>query len=330
MTISRIPAIALALALLAPPLLAQAPAADSALTVPQFAGEVGKWQALVAPLSGQPAAAASLKDTVPAQWVVERDGQRFVVSTRWLSDDLGRIARRRDPAKALADASQRLAALHREAEAAGAPAVSFAAERARAGEILSRREFAGVGPPGWLDRLEQRIASWIDNLLLRAVGHAFGHPMIGNALVWILIAAALVVIALFTYRRLTRQAGEEEVREREEERRPLTWLAWVEQASAAAARGDFREALRAAYWAAIHRLEAAGAWRPDPARTPREYLRVLPPDSVRRAPLLAITRKFELAWYGRQAATRRDFEESAAELEKLGCPLTSTRAIARS
>jgi hypothetical protein len=67
-------------------------------------------------------------------------------------------------------------------------------------------------------------------------------------------------------------------------------------------------------------LEAKGAWRPDRARTPREYLRLLPASSDDGATLAAITRRFELVWYGNASADAEAFAESVANLKKMGCP----------
>jgi hypothetical protein len=94
---------------------------------------------------------------------------------------------------------------------------------------------------------------------------------------------------------------------------------WLSEANAAAARGDWREAVRLAYWCAVSFLEDQGAWRPDRARTPREYLRLLPASSDHRPGLTELTRTFELVWYGAEEADSRRFAEALAHLERMGC-----------
>jgi Domain of unknown function (DUF4129) len=63
-------------------------------------------------------------------------------------------------------------------------------------------------------------------------------------------------------------------------------------------------------------------WRPDSARTPREYLRLLPSASEYRPALADLTRGFELVWYGTQPADSRAFARTMAQLEELGCRST--------
>jgi hypothetical protein len=63
-------------------------------------------------------------------------------------------------------------------------------------------------------------------------------------------------------------------------------------------------------------------WKPDRARTPREYLRAYKAQTGaggRREPLEALTRRFESLWYAQQAAAPEDFQFSLAQLEKIGC-----------
>ena len=59
-------------------------------------------------------------------------------------------------------------------------------------------------------------------------------------------------------------------------------------------------------------------WKPDRARTPREYLRLLGANEYRET-LTALTRIFELAWYAKRDASEKTFSETLQELEKLGC-----------
>jgi hypothetical protein len=60
-------------------------------------------------------------------------------------------------------------------------------------------------------------------------------------------------------------------------------------------------------------------WRPDQARTPREYLRLLAADSQHRGTLTRLTRRLEVTWYGREIAGPETFAETVANLEELGC-----------
>ena len=61
---------------------------------------------------------------------------------------------------------------------------------------------------------------------------------------------------------------------------PRGWQHWLREARAAAARGDYRAAIHAAYWAAIAHLEETKSLPEDRARTPRESLRLIRPESA--------------------------------------------------
>jgi hypothetical protein len=66
-------------------------------------------------------------------------------------------------------------------------------------------------------------------------------------------------------------------------------------------------------------LESEGVWRPDKARTPREYLNAIPAVSENKPSFAAVTKTFESAWYGGRPVSASDFERFMAELERLGC-----------
>ena len=98
-----------------------------------------------------------------------------------------------------------------------------------------------------------------------------------------------------------------------------SWRAWLAEARLMAQQQEWRNAIHLAYWAGISFLESGGAWKPNRARTPREYLRLLGTRKPEYPSLAALTRKFELVWYGDRAAGALDFQETLGQLEKLGC-----------
>ena len=69
----------------------------------------------------------------------------------------------------------------------------------------------------------------------------------------------------------------------------------------------------------ISSLESGGAWKPNRARTPREYLRLMGSRNPHHSPLKVLTRKFEFVWYGEHEAAEADYRETLAQLEQLGC-----------
>jgi len=66
-------------------------------------------------------------------------------------------------------------------------------------------------------------------------------------------------------------------------------------------------------------LEHQGTWKPDRARTPREYLNLMVAASEQREALAALTQIFELAWYAKRKADAGIFAQMMQALERLGC-----------
>jgi hypothetical protein len=98
-----------------------------------------------------------------------------------------------------------------------------------------------------------------------------------------------------------------------------TWQQWMKEARAALANEEFREAVHSSYWAAISSLESSGAWMPDKARTPREYLQLIARSDPARALLADISPVFEVAWYGKRIPARAECEEFLARVEQIAC-----------
>jgi hypothetical protein len=96
------------------------------------------------------------------------------------------------------------------------------------------------------------------------------------------------------------------------------WQLWLKDAQDAAAGGLWREAIHFLYWAAISRLESRRMWPADRARTPREYLLLLPRTDTRRDHLTTLTRSFERTWYGGRQAALADYETARALAAALG------------
>jgi hypothetical protein len=193
---------------------------------------------------------------------------------------------------------------------------------AKLDEILKRREFRSVHVASAEEDLWDRLLDWLWKLADKLFDRVGSHPdatrvflwgvVIALGIVflgWLIYSIANVPFSTLSFRRKQLPAPEEE---------PAgTWNEWVQQASAAAACGDYREAVRIIYGAAVRRIAESGAWQVDPARTHREYVRLLPPDSVQSPRFLAITSCFELVWYGSAEASATDYEAVLAELESL-------------
>ncbi len=92
---------------------------------------------------------------------------------------------------------------------------------------------------------------------------------------------------------------------------------WARLAEERAAAQDWREAIHCLYWAAIVALESRQAWRPNPTRTPREYLRLLRPGSEAQRLLRALTGLFERVWYGHGEIGEAEYRAAQASFAAL-------------
>jgi hypothetical protein len=277
-------------------------------------------------LKAWPPDAASLKAlraTLPAEWKVRADGDTYTVDTQWLRDALdGMMAGPVEQQQARWSATQqRVAALR---EAAEVLAVESAggrlqqqqeqASRAKLEKILQAKEFQGAHGPSLWDQLLARVFGWIRKQLDKL--HVPHSGAIGNTLAWLVIALAAVLVAVWAVRNFLRgRAAEMDLRGAASPGRG--WRQWLREARAAAERGDYRAAIHAAYWGGVSCMEEANLLPEDRSRTPRESLRLVRKGSSEYAPLAALTRSFELVWYGYRAATESDWNAAREQLERL-------------
>lgn len=288
------------------------------LTLAQYIQALDDSLAAVRDIKGDPQRAAWLAQNLPATWKVEADGRSFEVSTESIRRDLG-AWQKKPKTEGLDLILQHLETLRYEAEAYGTPTPEIASRRVLLNGILARGEFRNVHGQTWLDRFKQRLTE----LLIRLLGRMFASsaiPVISDILVYGLIGAAVLGLAYWTYRSVRNSARLETIMPVSMPVSAKESPIWIAQARTAAARGEWADAIHLAYWGGISFLEAQGSWRADRARTPREYLRLLPATSAHQPTLRALTMRLEGVWYGMQTAGADGFQETLAELERLGCP----------
>ena len=196
-------------------------------------------------------------------------------------------------------------------------------------KILQRREFAGLQGPSQMEILRARITRWIAEKIYRLLSRLHLGAAAGNAIAWGVVGLAFLVFCYWVWQSLsgvTRVPLAPSVD-------PLDSIdsrMWAKDALAAAERGDYREAVHCAYWAAVVHLESLGVLKRDRARTPRESLRLLDPHPNEQKLLREFTRHFELIWYGYRPASAEDWSDARTHLEKMGCLTPSTAATANS
>jgi hypothetical protein len=167
----------------------------------------------------------------------------------------------------------------------------------------------------------EKIAGWINRAIDKLV-------QVGSQSKWIGLAAEIIFVVLlcvalvWLFIRLERQgrlaptfihagpgSGAASARD---------WQLWIEDARKAAAQGAWRDAIHLLYWASISRLESSGMWPADRARTPREYLALLSPESAQRPGLATLTHDFERTWYAGRPAAEADFRHAEQLASRLG------------
>jgi hypothetical protein len=279
-----------------------------------------------------PADIVALRKSLPRAWVVRTGEASTEVSTDWLAAELRKaVVNPADAAAALHEIDVRLAAMRKAAidlEAASGQASPVDA-REHLEKILQGREFAGLQGPSQWEMLKARISRWVLEQIYRLLSRLHLSAATGNFMAWTIVAIAFLALCYWAVKSLARVSKATELAvdtsiDSSEAR------VWAKDALAAAERGDYREAVHCAYWAAIVHLEGLGVLKRDRARTPRESLRLLDFHPNEQELLGDFTGRFELIWYGYRPASAEDWSGARAQLEKMGCLTPSTPATANS
>jgi hypothetical protein len=307
---------------------AQSTHAPAELDIPAYEVELGRIAESLRDTEQIP----QLRKSLPRAWTVRVGDQSVQVPTGWLASDLKKIEE--DPANSphvSQEVTSRLVAMRNMATALehGSSPANLDVAHTKIDKILSAREFgAAQGPSQW-DLLKARIARWVGLQIYKLLSRLHLGAKAGNALAWIIVGVAFLALVYWVWKTLSpknrRPATSVEVATESSDQRH-----WALDALAAADRGDYREAVHCAYWAAVVHLEALGVLKRDRARTPRESLRLLDPHPNEQDLLREFTRRFELIWYGYRPASANDWSEARSNLEKMGCLTPSTPATVNS
>ena len=200
----------------------------------------------------------------------------------------------------------------------GAQQAEFARAQNAAQKILATAEFQRPEPTLW-DRLKARIFRAIVMVFSGIDRMTTKSPWLGRALEWLLFISAAVGLLVWVLRTVQRQRlrvalGGEPAKAVAWARETEDWRRLAEQE---AARGSWREAIHALYWAAIVHLEHRRAWRHNPARTPREYVRLLKAGSLEQRELRGLTAELEQSWYGQRDTDAENFRAAKDSFERL-------------
>lgn len=265
-----------------------------------------------------PADAADINKTIPAVWTVEHQSRRYEVPGVWLRGALLEAGdEARWPAHRAAVAG-RLTALARDADALAQVKTPADARDSRLTleRILADRQFAGLQRQSAVQRVWQAALDWVAGVLRRlGLGRVAGAAT-AEAIAWTISILALTGLTVWLITALKGSSRRRSPSHLAPAPERLTASTWARRAAAA---DDIREAVRCGYRAATCRLEEEGVWRIDDARTPREYIRLLPPDHRRRVALTDVVRRFEEIWYGARGVTDDDRRTVLGRLREMEC-----------
>jgi hypothetical protein len=207
--------------------------------------------------------------------------------------------------------------------AASGPALHASADRTAARavlhDVLSQRAFSHARGEAWTTQFRRRVGHWLTDLWARLLGTRFVRPSGARAVAWIGSTAAVCMLIVWLWRVARRNRRAEPFELRTPGREEREWRAVAQQAVELIREGRIREGARLAYGAAVGRLEEDGAFTHDAARTPREYLRLVPEQHRRRPALSMLTTAFERIWYGSRAASADEGHEIVMLLQELEC-----------
>ena len=297
------------------------PAAPGPISLSQYIAELKSVQNVLEAQKPDVDQLEQLIGNLPEAWVVQADDHSFSVSARTITVQITQYCidshvGSRDK-QSLADARRTVDSLLANATSMTEEQAD-GGERARLDEILSRSEFSRDAGESWWDRLKQKA----QQLLLRLLGSmvsSSSFPIVSRIVIWVVVVTATALLAFWVVRNYLKSGTYTTLSGIPGVISEKPWRDWHAEAKAAAEQGHWREAVHLSYWAGISFLEGQGLWRPDRARTPREYLRLLPPTDDHRNALAELTRGFETVWYGNEQATEREFAATTALLERLGC-----------
>jgi hypothetical protein len=217
------------------------------------------------------------------------------------------------------DSAARLTRMESELGAAEGGPSKFARARAETNAVLALPEFQRKTSVTWWDRVMGVLGQWLAKLLGGIARAGAAAPWLGPVVIWTLCLGAAAGLVFFVLRNLQRQrlrislAGAAIAK--------TAWdreaTDWAKQAEGFANGGEWREAVHCLYWAAIVSLESRRAWRHNPTRTPREYLRLLKPGSGQQKSLRGLTRIFERVWYGLREGGAEEYAEARGMYEAL-------------
>lgn len=246
----------------------------------------------------------------------------FEVHWGWLWDVVmkAKDAKLDGRGRLLDEAEARLEEQSREAgvDVRAASGVPFDKARADADGVLAREEFKHVTKNSFWDELLGRFFAWMSRVFGGVSTLGRRNPWLGPVVEVGFVVLALTGLLVWVRRVMVRQRLAIKM---ESPAAMAQWKetsrSWAMLAEAAAADGEWREAVHSLYWASVTELEGQRVWRQNNARTPREYLRLVAKEAPQYGPLRVLTQLLERIWYGLAPAAKSDYEKALAVYDEL-------------
>lgn len=186
-------------------------------------------------------------------------------------------------------------------------------------EVLARPEFQDAQPT-----LLERFLRWLSEILPDASPDVRG---LVDAAVGVFGVLAIALLVFFVVRMVRHNWREGETLESFGEI-PIHATEAQAKATTAAGAGDFREAMRLLYLAALLHLDEVGLLRFDRALTNREVLATVVNRTTLHSALSPVVTQFDRVWYGHAPFGASDFEQMQGQIEQLR-QMTPTKGATR-
>lgn len=186
-------------------------------------------------------------------------------------------------------------------------------------DVLARPEFQDAQPT-----LLERFLRWLSEILPDASPDVRG---LVDAAVGVFGVLAIALLVFFVVRMVRHNWREGETLESFGEI-PIHATEAQAKATSAAGAGDFREAMRLLYLAALLHLDEVGLLRFDRALTNREVLATVVNRTTLHSALSPVVTQFDRVWYGHAPFGASDFEQMQGQIEQLR-QMTPTKGATR-
>lgn len=272
-----------------------------------------------------------IKRLLPQSERVELAGREVTVDNSWLHKLLESYSSQSDQQQSLATLNEtlgRLRALDDHLRRAQGGVNSETNPRDKVREILSRPAYH---PPEetaagtFIKSIFRKVRAFKDELLAgfrrlieKLLGAGASGSWIPNVLLFVLLAAGLVLIAYLIARLRVPRAKRKKTRIilGEEVAADGAARELAEAGLAAARAGDFRTAVRKLYVSLLYELAERNLIELDDSATNHEYLRRVSSVSRLAAPMRYLTDRFDYVWYGMFPSSPEDFAAYLARYEE--------------